>query len=271
MRSMSISFVTSLSLSFSSIYHHADAHTGFSVATYDWSAATNTSDVVTDGLVMPLWMGDDQTGQFNLIDAATNQATFYLWVTQGSAQAYNIVSTVGDANLLAISVDQQFGLARPVNQGFQTAKFTVTFTCGQSNGFGFVSLSVSVDPFDPFTIAWFKNCQGAVVPGGMSATGVFFLTVFLLTLFGCMGGCAFKYVKLHARGVEVIPGIDTWRGLYARCKNGGGAAPGYDGVVYKSSVGPQSQFDAPIQDQHAATAGASSASSSNPFGSYQNI
>lgn len=242
-----------------------DPHPGFAVSTHDWTVQTPVADVVNNGLVLPLWMGDDQTGQFNLLDVNTNSQTFYLWMNNGTAQAFNVVAAQADVNILSISISPQFGLARPPNAGFSTAQVTVQFSCLQSTGFGFVSVSISVDPFDPFTVAWFKNCEGAAVPSsGMSGVGVFFLTTFLLITVGCMGGCAFKYVKLHARGAEIIPGIDTWRGLYARCFQSGG--PAYDNVVYKSSVGPQAQFD------QTAT-GTGQTSGANPFqaGSYQNL
>ena len=113
---------------------------------------------------MPLWMADSATGNFNTIGAANDSVTFYLWVTQGSTQSYNIVSTINDPNVLSISIDSQTGVARSLNAGFQTAKITVAFTCSPSKGFGFVSLSVSVDPFDPFTIAWFKECLAPTLP-----------------------------------------------------------------------------------------------------------
>jgi hypothetical protein len=41
-------------------------------------------------------------------------------------------------------------------------------------------------------------------------------SVFLLTTFACIGGCVYKYQKLHARGIEVLPFIDNYRAIYAR-------------------------------------------------------
>jgi hypothetical protein len=90
-------------------------------------------------------------------------------------------------------------------------------------GVGFVSISLKVDPFDPVVFAWFKDCTGAFPPtpapkpaSGWSATGIFFFTVFLLTVFGCIGGCLFKFARQGARGMEMVPFIDTWRSLWAK-------------------------------------------------------
>jgi hypothetical protein len=247
-----------ISLSWYKTCRTGDPHPGFAVATHDWHADSPAPDVVSNGVVTPIWVGDDQTGNFNLLDPSVNSLTFYLWMVNGSAQPYNVVASPADINAISLNVAPTSGLARPPNAGFATSQFTIGFSCLQSSGFAFVSVSISVDPFDPFTIAWFKNCQGAVVPSGMSAVGVFFLVSFLLLSVGCMAGCAFKYYRLHARGMDVIPGIDTWRGLYSRVCNRDG--PGYDNVVYKSSVGPQAQFDQ------------AGSNDSNPFkSSYQNL
>lgn len=91
--------------------------------------------------------------------------------------------------------------------------------------------------------------------------------MFILTVVACIGGCIFKYVKLHARGVEVIPFIDTYRNLYSRFK-GTDNVP-YKGVVFQSGVGPQAQFDAPMSES-SVLANSTAGSNSNPFGgSYQ--
>jgi hypothetical protein len=90
------------------------------------------------------------------------------------------------------------------------------------------------------------------------------VSVFILTLVACIGGCIFKYVKLHARGVEIVPFIDTYRNVYARFK--GTESTPYQGVVFQSGVGPQAQFDAPMSES-SSLAQSSTGSNSNPFGS----
>ena len=41
--------------------------------------------------------------------------------------------------------------------------------------------------------------------GGWSGAGIFFFTVFILALVGCLGGCAFNYVRVGKRGLAVVP------------------------------------------------------------------
>jgi hypothetical protein len=129
--------------------------------------------------------------------------------------------------------------------------------------------------------------------------------VFILTTVACMAGCIFKYTKLHARGLEVLPFIDNYRACYARIFSGqvcwisslfffsccivyrvvilcvsscnwlclqGSSSDPYQGVVYKSNVGPQAEFDAPISESASVRVASSSSSAtagSNPFSSYQ--
>ena len=97
--------------------------------------------------------------------------------------------------------------------------------------------------------------------------GIFCFVVFILTLVACIGGCVFKYVKLHARGVEVLPFIDQYRSWYGRfCnKSGDASSVPYKGVVFQSGVGPQAQFDAPLPESAGLTSG-SAGSAANPFG-----
>lgn len=57
-------------------------------------------------------------------------------------------------------------------------------------------------------------CSGGPDDGGMSPAGVFFLVLFLITLTACMGGCAFKYNRQGARGLEMLPFVDTYRRVY---------------------------------------------------------
>lgn len=138
-----------------------DARPGLAIASYDWSAAAPTPDVARDGLTMPHWVGDDQTGDYNMLPASVSAQTFFLWLTNGTAQGFAVVADEGDANVLSISVAGATGIARPPNSASSSAAFSVSFVCTQTSGVGFVSVSISVDPFDPLTIAWFKDCTSA--------------------------------------------------------------------------------------------------------------
>jgi hypothetical protein len=112
-----------------------------------------------------------------------------------------------------------------------------------------------------------------------------------------MAGCIFKYTKLHARGLEVLPFIDNYRACYARfCNKVRNTARQYTLTELISkwwsivSFGqflfvfvPQSgdaNYQGVYQPSSSSSASASSASSettslktsvdaANPFGSYQ--
>jgi hypothetical protein len=236
---------------------------GLSVSTNDWFAGGPPANVAIDGMVMDQWL-DDQTGPNQSYDESVQSLTFYMWVSNGT-QPYVVVSSSADNTIMNPVVTGGQGLVRVPSFGSgQRAAITVNFNCINEGpgGFGWVSIAIDIDPFNPITFAWFKKCPAP--PSGWTGFGIFCFVVFILTLVACIGGCIFKYVKLHARGVEIVPFIDTYRNVYARFK--GTESTPYQGVVFQSGVGPQAQFDAPMSES-SSLAQSSTGSNSNPFGS----
>jgi hypothetical protein len=187
---------------------------GLSVSTVDWTAG-RVADVAIDGLVLEQWL-DDQSGPNTAYDLSVDSVTFYMWVDSGQQQ-YVIVSTAADQTIMNPSVPSTTGLIHTATFGSgQRAQITVNFNCiaGGPGGSGWVSLALSIDPFNPVSFAWFKQCPTPL--SKWSGFGIFCFVMFILTTIACTGGCIYKYSKLHARGIEVLPFIDNYRTWYAR-------------------------------------------------------
>jgi hypothetical protein len=78
----------------------------------------------------------------------------------------------------------------------------------------------------------------------------------MITSVSCVGGCCFKYHKQYARGVEVLPFIDSYRSVYTRCCGDQASSAQYN-QVHKSEVGPQSNMASNLN--------------STGYGTYQNL
>ncbi len=138
---------------------------GFNVATADWTHTIEMGNVVREGSTLPLWQGDDTAGagNFVLFNASVTEQKFFLWMYRGH-QEYRIVADESDLDKVAVSLSATSGVATRQTPGGWTSNFTVTMQCLCDNCFGFVSVELQVDPYDPIAIAFFKDCTKSPAP-----------------------------------------------------------------------------------------------------------
>jgi hypothetical protein len=142
-----------------------------------------------------VWTGNDVSGTFVLFNASTSQQTFYLWLTTGF-QLWEVVGDQSDFDKIDIEISPTLGAAAPpaLNSNsnvtiqydlspfsqqtrfpldFVRGKFAlcfhdsrcrhsstaIRFNCKVNSGAAFVSMSLTVDPFDPIVFAWYKVCS----------------------------------------------------------------------------------------------------------------
>jgi hypothetical protein len=60
------------------------------IATYPWEHTIELGDVVQNGVTVPLWQGQDQTGSFKMYNSSTTSQTFWMWLGRGT-QPWTIV------------------------------------------------------------------------------------------------------------------------------------------------------------------------------------
>jgi hypothetical protein len=97
--------------------------------------------------------------------------------------------------------------------------------------YGWTGLGTSDAKYPAFAMLRFqKMCpvgvpeSGEVNGSGMSAAGIFFLTVFLLGVVLCIVFSVWNYVREGTRGWDIIPGSEKARALLARARGRGAAA-----------------------------------------------
>lgn len=100
--------------------------------------------------------------------------------------------------------------------------FQILFHCVQDQPVQTIPVTIGIDyGWNVRTsISFSKTCPeiegSASSSSGWSAAGIFFFTVFILTLVGCLTGAGYKYTKEEKRGWEVIPGITYYRACYEK-------------------------------------------------------
>jgi hypothetical protein len=97
--------------------------------------------------------------------------------------------------------------------------------------YGWTGLGTADATYPAFAMLRFqKMCpvgvpeSGEVNGSGMSAAGIFFLTVFLLGVVLCIVFSVWNYVREGTRGWDIIPGSEKARALLARARGRGAAA-----------------------------------------------
>jgi hypothetical protein len=71
---------------------------------------------------------------------------------------------VSDLDKVDVSLSATSGVATRQTPGGWTSNFTLTMRCLCDNCFGFVSVELQVDPYDPIAIAFFKDCTKSPSP-----------------------------------------------------------------------------------------------------------
>eukprot|EP00455_Lapot_gusevi_P032119 TRINITY_DN349_c0_g1_i1.p1 TRINITY_DN349_c0_g1~~TRINITY_DN349_c0_g1_i1.p1 ORF type:complete len:416 (+),score=164.27 TRINITY_DN349_c0_g1_i1:55-1248(+) len=259
----------SLAISFRKECQVGQPRLGFMVGTVSWddpSMSNLVGNVVADGTPLAKW-GPSGTAT---VGTSVGSHAFYMWTTNGS-QPFTVASVLCDETYLqarVYPVGATSGVAR-LAPTFPSTYFSIDYTCVPVPGAGTVSVSVvvslNVNPFQPVSIMWKKQCINPDSDhSSWSPFGIFCFVLFLIITFGCISGCLFKYVRYGSRGWEVIPLWDYFVSAYNKCtgRDDAGWYTSHQNVtVGQSRVGPQASFDAPIEEPQA----------HNPFSSYQSI
>eukprot|EP00499_Haloplacidia_sp_CaronLabIsolate_P012532 CAMPEP_0196782126 /NCGR_PEP_ID=MMETSP1104-20130614/10762_1 /TAXON_ID=33652 /ORGANISM="Cafeteria sp., Strain Caron Lab Isolate" /LENGTH=429 /DNA_ID=CAMNT_0042152357 /DNA_START=89 /DNA_END=1378 /DNA_ORIENTATION=+ len=179
-----------------------------------------TGNVVMDGEVLSSWEVGTQSVE---VSASMASTTFYVSVTDGTTEAMAPPQLQGtfEGKLHAV-------VGGPGSHGGTLGEeplvFTVNYFCAPSSRPSQSTMTVvlllcnSSKPgeqcssdqtkYEPVTFQWTKNC---IADPGMSGLTSFLAVVFVLSVLACGLGCVYKWQYQGARGMEIVPFIDTLR------------------------------------------------------------
>lgn len=195
---------------------------------FNMGAGPDDSGIIRLGIPNPDW--------HPVVSADVTSDNFFVFLDRSSITSwapYSISIVNYNSNILQPTVsDPQNG-----NMTFSHADLkpvVVTYNCSADSPNNPITLQFNYMWRSSIHITYYKDCKAPSnsTPdngggSGWSAAGIFFFTVFIISLFFCFSGCAWNKFHEHKTGLDIIPGGATARSCYER-------------AVSKRSVGPQS-------------------------------
>lgn len=235
--SVSLDLINYRSLSMVFSYNCSGSHNyryGFNVATApkpgEGKLLVENGRVVDD---LSLAVPDDE-----------DELTIYVYMdllTPGNGtQQYDAVADFDDV-MLQVGLDPFNGVVSPKGSA---VKMKVHLDCDPAYRGKELTSAVTITFIFPFAeggvkyvdaaFDFSKTCPHYTSGGGWSGAGIFFFTVFILTLVFCVAGCAINRLHFHKSGADIIPGMP----LYRKCLGGGDGADVYSPQADLESTGP---------------------------------
>lgn len=147
------------------------------------------------------------------LDTSNQNSSAFLLATE--IEEINYINTTDslELKLFGGSFCQTFGTSRNV---------IITYTCG-TNGIG-MPVFVAEEQCS-YQFSWASNvtCKSTTLPiknDGLSAGSILCILFFCSLAVYFIAGSIYRYQKKEARGIEMIPNIDFWRGLPSLVKDG---------------------------------------------------